>query len=110
MDKFAKLYFHPGEADLQRQFLLAMNGAEIIQISEEEVDRWYQEELNQEIQAGCENTIVLHNDEEVNRFKYVMRTFFKDRSYDILDEPVTDQDKNVYQRLNERRERRNEDA
>lgn len=86
MDQYATVVFTRDEREKQREFLLAMDGAEIIQISKEDVDRWYKED-SAIGDPGCENHIVLHGDEEVNRFKCVMKTFFPDRNYYISEEP-----------------------
>ena len=85
MDRYAKVSFGRDEKEKQRDFLLAMNGAEIIQVSEEDIDRWYEEDVK--INTGCNNCIVLHSDEEVNRFRNVMKTFFKGVPYKISDDP-----------------------
>ena len=86
MDKFASVYFGPDEREGQRDFLLAMNGAEIIQISRDQVNDWYNEDVQRGL-PGCENHLVLHGEEEVNRFGYVMKTFFPNNEYKITDDP-----------------------
>lgn len=86
MDKFAAVYFGRDEREGQRDFLLAMNGAEIIQVSKEDVDQWYKEDIERGL-PGCENHLVLHGEEEMNRFIYVMRTFFPNKEYKITDDP-----------------------
>ena len=85
MDRYVRVSFGRDEKEKQRDFLLAMNGAEIIQVSEEDIDRWYEEDVK--MNTGCNNCIVLHNDEEENRFRNVMRTFFKGVPYKISDDP-----------------------
>lgn len=85
MDRYAKVSFGRDEKEKQRDFLHAMNGAEIIQVSEEDIDRWYEEDM--QMNTGCNNCIVLHNDEEENRFRNVMKTFFKGVPYKISDDP-----------------------
>ena len=81
MDRYASVSFRADEKEKQRLFLLAMNGAEIIQVSRDDIERWYKEDT--EMNSGCNNRIVLHSDEEVNRFKYVMKTFFEGVKYKI---------------------------
>ena len=49
MDKFAAVRFERDEREGQRDFLLAMNGAEIIQVSKEDVDRWYEEDTERDL-------------------------------------------------------------
>lgn len=85
MDLYASVDFGRDEREKQRLFLLAMNGAEIIQVSRDDIERWYKEDT--EMNSGCNNRIVLHNDEEVNRFKYVMKTFFEGVPYKIESNP-----------------------
>ena len=86
MDYFGHVYFGPNEREKQREFLLAMNGAEIIQISKEEVDEWYREDI-QHNAPGCDNHFVLHGEEQKKRFGYVMDTFFPNKHYDVTEEP-----------------------
>ncbi len=85
MDRYASVSFGRDEKEKQRLFLLAMNGAEIIQVSREDIENWYKEDVR--LNNGCNNRIVLHNDEEVNRFIYVMRTFFEGVPYKIESNP-----------------------
>lgn len=77
-----KVKFGKDCKEKQRSFLSAMNGAELISISKEWIDIWYTDEkaLNPD---GYENDIVLHSDEELNRFKLIMDTFFKEDTYSI---------------------------
>ena len=86
MDKFAAVYFGPNEKEGQRDFLLAMNGAEIIQIAKADVDEWYKEDVKLG-SPGYLNNLVLHDEEETNRFMYVMNTFFPKKEYKITEEP-----------------------
>ena len=86
MDKFARVRFKADEMEQQRDFLLAMNGAEIIQIAKSDVDRWYEEDMRH-VTGGYENNLVLHDEEEEKRFQYVMKAFFPDKKYEITDEP-----------------------
>ena len=63
-----------------------MKDSGIIQVSKEDVDRWYEEDTERDL-PGCENHLVLHGEEEINRFIYVMRTFFPNKEYKITDDP-----------------------
>ena len=99
MDKYATVNFNRNEREQQRDFLLAMNGAEIIQISREDVENWYKEDTM--LNTGCDNHIVLHDDEEVNRFKYVMQTFFGNKEYKITEEPESEEFKRWIERKKE---------
>lgn len=85
MDHYASVSFGADEKEKQRLFLIAMNGAEIIQVSRDDIERWYKEDT--EMNSACHNRIVLHNDEEVSRFKYVMKTFFEGVPYKIEANP-----------------------
>lgn len=101
MDRYATVVFTRDEREKQREFLLAMNGAEIIQVSKEDVDEWYKEDTSIG-DPGCENHIVLHGDEEVNRFKCVMNTFFPAKEYLITDEPGSKEFKDWLERKNKK--------
>ena len=92
-DKYATVVFKHGEREKQREFLLAMNGAELIQVSREDIENWFKEDTSLG-DPGCENHIVLHGDEEVNRFAYVMGAFFSNREYLITDAPNSEEFKN----------------
>ena len=66
----------------QKSFLEAMNGARLIQVSQEWIDIWYKDDTIYNPNE-YENSIVLHNDEELERFKLVMKTFFSEILYQI---------------------------
>ena len=82
---FAHVFFGRNEKEGQRDFLRALNGAEIIFVSKEEIDEWYNEDVSRDL--GNENHIVLHGEEEKNRFRYIMDTFFPKKEYQITDDP-----------------------
>ena len=85
MDKYAQVYFGPTEAKEQRDFLNAMNGLGIIEISKDRIDdeiRLFEEE-----KTGMTNRLVLHGNEEVKHFEIMMATFFSGREYKITDDP-----------------------
>lgn len=85
-NKYASVYFSLEELDAYRNFLLAMNGLHIIEISREEI-----EENIRYLQLACtgtNNRLVLHNDAEVSSFKNIMKAFFPNKEYQITDDPA----------------------
>lgn len=86
MDYFGHVHFGRDEREQQREFLLAMNGAEIIQISREEIENWYAEDVFHN-SPGCDNHVVLHGEAQKNRFRYIMDAFFPKKKYEITEEP-----------------------
>lgn len=102
MDYFGHVHFGPDERQRQMDFLLAMNGAEIIQVSREEIRNWYEEDTKHNA-PGCDNHFVLHGEEEKNRFKYVMDAFFSDKEYEITEEPGSKEFKEWLEKKNARK-------
>lgn len=90
MDYYGHVYFGPDEKERQRKFLKTMNSAAIIQLSDEELERIYEEYIPTP-KFGYDNHFVLHGEEEKNRFRYVMDAFFSDKEYEITDEPASEE-------------------
>ena len=102
MDYFGHVYFGPNEKERQRKFLETMNSAAIIQLSEEDLDRLYSEDI-QMPRYGSDNHFVLHGEEEKNRFGYVMDAFFSDKKYELTDEPASEEFKEWLEKKNARK-------
>ena len=85
LEKYARVHFTSEEADDQRDFLLAMNNVGIITISREDIDECYREFIEKGI--GSVNCLVLHGEEQIQKFTYLMRYFFPGKEYDLSDEP-----------------------
>ena len=88
MDYYGHVYFGPDEKERQRKFLETMNSAGIIQLSDEELDRIYKDDISTP-KFGCDNHFVLHGEEEKKRFGYVMDAFFSDKKYNLTEEPAS---------------------
>lgn len=86
MNYYAHVHFSKQERDQQRSFLQLMNSIEVIQVSQEEIDDWYKEDVERDL-PGYNNHLVLHGDEEKDRFRYSMDAFFPLKEYQITDEP-----------------------
>ena len=99
MDQFVSVYFGPNEREKQREFLLAMNGVGIIQVTQDEIEHWFQEDVKANA-PGCTNNIVLHNADERQRFIHVMDIFFPNKEYKITDAPGTKEFKEWLERKN----------
>lgn len=85
MDYFAHVNFSATEPNTQRNFLIAMNGAGIIQLTREEIDEWYDEDVR--LNRPSENHLVLHGEEEKDRFENIMATLFKEKTYSVTSTP-----------------------
>lgn len=85
MDYFGHVHFGPNEKEAQRKFLEIMNSAAIIQISDDDLDQMYAEDMQSPY--GSDNHLVLHGEEQKKRFGYVMGAFFPNKDYDITEEP-----------------------
>lgn len=99
MDYYGHVYFEPDEKERQRKFLETMNSAGIIQLSDEELDRIYKDDISTP-KLGCDNHFVLHGDEEKNRFRYVMDAFFSDKDYKITEDPASKEFKEWLEKKN----------
>ena len=102
MDRFGKVYFGPKELDKQLEFLKAMNGAQLIELSKDQINEEYKWDMDHH--TGCWNVVTLHNETEVKRFHNVMKTFFPLKEYwvhdksDIPREP--EEEEEFYERKN----------
>ena len=85
MERYAAVYFGPSEIDRQREFLQAMVGLKIIELSYNDIKR-HMEDAEKE-KAGIMNRLVLHSPEEEIRFKSFMRAFFPDTEFKITNNP-----------------------
>lgn len=102
MDYFGHVYFGPNEKERQRKFLETMNSAAIIQISDEDLENIYREDI-QMPRYGSDNHFVLHGEEEKNRFGYVMDAFFSDKKYELTDEPASEEFREWLEKKNARK-------
>ena len=82
---YAALYFGPEEAGDFRNFLDAMVGLHIIELSKEEIDENIKE--FEKIKVGTTCRLVLHNEQEYLMFKHCMQAFFKEKEFKITDNP-----------------------
>lgn len=88
MDRYVHIYFGPDEMKDQREFLNAMNGIGIITIPKEDIDI-HMKDFERE-HTGVENHLVLHGDEEYERFLLIMKTFFPEKKYYRITEKPDD--------------------
>lgn len=85
MEKYAAVYFGPGEGENLRKFYHGMNGLEIIQLSQDELNRSVEE--FEYMKVGVNNELVLHGEEQVNSFQFFMKAFMPDKEFEISDQP-----------------------
>jgi len=78
--KYVRVKFSPDEAESQRAFLIVMNNIGVITISRDDINECYDDFVKRHMEA--ENNIVLRGNEQVNKFKYAMKYFFKDKEYE----------------------------
>ena len=90
MNYYAHVHFGKDERDQQRRFLQLMNSTEIIQISQEEIDNWYDDDAKLNV-PGYDNHIVLHSEEERARFTYAMNAFMPKKVFYITDSPESEE-------------------
>ena len=101
--KCAILDFKRGETKLYKEFLQAMVGANIIILSSEEINKEVEEFRNSNI-LSWEIRVVLHDEGEVNNFKDIMSTFFKEILKDTrITDATTDE---TFRNYLERKEKR----
>ena len=85
MTKYAHVYFSPEEAELQRRFLLVMNNIRLITISREDIEEHYYQFVREHI--GSDNRLVLHNQDEIDKFEYAMKWVLTGKEYELTDKP-----------------------
>lgn len=85
MDRLAKVVFTGEEAVRQKHFLEAMASIGMISLSKEEILEEYKMMKTDGLPRA--NHIVLKGDEETERFKSVMKCFFKEKEYVLEDRP-----------------------
>jgi len=85
MERYAAVYFGPDESKNQREFLKAMSGVGIIELSYNEIKRCV-EDFEKE-KSGMTNRVVLHSQEEEEKFRNVMNAFLPTVNYEITDDP-----------------------
>lgn len=100
--KYAHLHFKADEAETYRDFLLATDNVGIITISRNDIEAEYADFVRDKL--GRDVRIVLHGDEEENRFRYLMRYFFPGMEYQIDDEPIDDKEAAFVERAERKRE------
>lgn len=101
--KCAILDFKKGENKVYKDFLKAMVGVNIISLSAEEINREIEEFRNSNSEM-YEIRVVLHDEDEVNQFKNVMASFFKEKLKDTrITDATTDE---AFRHYLERKEKR----
>lgn len=77
MRKYGYVDFKKGGIDiakLKREYILRMRTDGIIEVTDEDIETWYEEDrINR---CGCIDTIVLHNFSEIRKFKALAKELF----------------------------------
>ena len=96
--KYVQTFFKKDEAQLYKEFLMAMVGIDVIVLSKEQI----RDEIKffEEGGTGLEVDLVLHNDEETKKFINIMSTFFKGLTYKLSSEPEDENFKKWLKTLN----------